>query len=111
LIAGDILAYQPPAAQFDLIVLANIHLAPEQRSPFFLSLASALAPGGHLFVTGHHLESLGRAGPPDPERLYTEERLADLFPTLHVEHLGRHEKERPNEHPLVDIVVWATRTA
>lgn len=110
LVKADLLAYRPPTAQFDLVVIANIHLAPPERERLFADAAAALALGGHLFVVGHHLDSLGRAGPPDPVRLYTEERLRDLFPTLRVDRLERHERSpEPGEQPLVDVIVWATR--
>lgn len=110
LVNADLLAYEPRVAQFDLAVVANIHLAPSEREPFFAAAGSALAPGGHLFVVGHHLGSLGRAGPPDPERLYTEERLAGLFPALQVDRLERYERRHEQgEPPLADVIVWASR--
>lgn len=111
LVEADLLTYQPPALSFDLVVVANIHVAPEQRADFFARAASALAPGGRLFVIGHHLDSLGRAGPPDPERLYTIERLEGLVPTLRIERLERREYPGgPGEVALADVVLWATTT-
>ncbi len=110
LVQADFLEYLARPVRFGLVVIANIHLAPPERRELFAAAATAVAPGGHLFVVGHHLESLGRAGPPDPDRLFSEERLSGLFPTLQIERIERYE--RPNdsgEPPLVDLVLWASR--
>ena len=102
--------YLATPRSFDLVVLANIHVPSADRPALLAAVARAVAPGGHLFVVGHHLDSLGRGGPPDPDRLYTEDRLAGAFPSCTVEQLER--RERPHDGdgpPLVDLVVWATR--
>ncbi|MHB1931273.1 MAG: class I SAM-dependent methyltransferase, partial [Acidimicrobiales bacterium] len=88
-IQADLLDYAPPAACFDLVVIANVHLLEPERTRLFAQASAALRVEGHLFVVGHHLDSLGRAGPPDPDRLYTEERLAGAFPTLEMDRLER----------------------
>lgn len=111
-ITADLLDYQPPAKQFDLVLVANVHVAPQDRRPLFAAAASALAPGGHLLVIGHHLDSLGRIGPPDPERLYTEAILVDLVPMLEVEQLRRFERPAlTGDQPAVDAVLWARAPA
>ncbi len=107
---SDLASYLASGPVFDLVVLANIHVPSVERAPLLASVAEAVAPGGHLFVLGHHLDSLGRGGPPDPDRLYTEERLADAFPGLTVEQMERKERHHDaDEPPLVDLVVWAAR--
>ena len=107
---ADLLNYEPAAQHFDLVVIANIHLLEPERGRLFARASEALCPGGHLFVVGHHLDSLGRAGPPEPDRLYTEELLREAFPTLSVERIQRHQRHgAPGEEPLTDIVVWAQR--
>lgn len=112
LIQADFLEYLARPVRFGLVVIANIHLAPPERRELFAAAASAVAPGGHLFVIGHHLDSLGRAGPPDPDRLFSEERFAGLFPTLQIERLERYERPGgAGEPPLVDLVLWASRAA
>lgn len=108
-VVADLFDYQPPAGQFDLVLVANLHVAAQDRPPLFAKAASALAPGGHLLVIGHHLDSFGRVGPPDPERLYTEAILVDLVPMLHVEAVRRFERPAaPGEQPAVDAILWAT---
>jgi SAM-dependent methyltransferase len=96
--------------QFDLVVLANIHPAPVDRGRLFRGAAGAVAPGGHLFVVGHHLDSLGRAGPPDGDRLYTEARLEGAFLGLELLEVRRLERAHGDAGvPVVDLVVWAAR--
>lgn len=108
LVQADVLTYVPPPASVDLVVVANLHVAPGEREGFFARVAASLAPGGHLYVVGHHLDSFGRAGPPFPERLYTEELLTTLLAPLAVE-VRRHERPaRDGEQALVAAVAWAT---
>jgi SAM-dependent methyltransferase len=116
---ADVAGYLGTGERFDLVVMANMHPAPNDRAALLAAASAVVAPGGHLFLIGHHLDSFGQAGPPDPERLYTDERLRDAFPGLTVERLERHERlggrggerltENPNPTRLVDMVVWAYR--
>jgi SAM-dependent methyltransferase len=111
-VVADMGEYLAGAGQFDLVVLAHIHPAAAERPGVLAAAAAAVAPGGHLFVIGHHLESLGRAGPPDAGRLYTEARLTGAFPGLEVARLERRGRPGPDgAPPLVDLVVWAARPA
>lgn len=113
----DVTEFLRRGGQFDLVVIANIHPTPNDRGPLLAAASAAVAPGGHLFLIGHHLDCLGQAGPPDPERLYTADRLRGAFPGLIVEKLERRERlgghggERRTDAPapvkLVDMVVWA----
>lgn len=108
LVNADVLTYAPPPASFDLVVVANLHFPPGERGEFFNRAAAAVSPGGHLYVVGHHLDSLGRAGPPFPDRLYTEDLLTSLLAPLEAE-VRRHERPaRDGGSPLVDTVAWAT---
>lgn len=108
---SDLLTYEFAPEYYDLVVIANIHLPLVQRDELFTHAAAALEMGGHVFLIGHHLDSLGRAGPPDPSILYTEESLRGAFPTLHIEQLDRLEREQPEgQDPLIDVVLWAVRT-
>ncbi len=111
-IEADLTEYAPAPGAFDLVVVANMHFHPPQRAHLFAAAAAALAPGGHLFVVGHHVESLGQAGPPDPERLYTEQMLASAFPTLTIEQLARTGEGDTGEHKgWQNIYLWAVRPA
>lgn len=112
LVQADLLEYRPPAGRFDLAVLANIHLRPGDLDHVLARAVEAIAPGGRLFVVGHHADSHGHHGPPDLARLFTEERLAAALPSgLVVERLERRERDSGSSldgKPDVSVLVWAT---
>lgn len=110
LVEADLTQYRPTPRSFDLVVVANIHLAPEVRADFFARASAAVAPGGHLFVIGHHLDSLGRSGPPDAERLFTLELAEGFAPGLVIDSLEREwsgGEERIDS--ISDVVLFAHR--
>jgi SAM-dependent methyltransferase len=107
---ADMNEFLARGGQFDLVVLANLHPDPAERDELFARTAAALAPGGHLFLVGHHIDSLGKAGPPRPERLYTEDVLQDAFPGLEVLRIERREgRHGDRDEPVTDIIAWAVR--
>ena len=73
--------WRPDPSYFDLVIVANLHPGPDRRGPILQHATEALCPGGHLYVVGHHLDNLGRHGPPDPDRLLTDERLRAALPS------------------------------
>ncbi|MGC8466097.1 MAG: class I SAM-dependent methyltransferase [Acidimicrobiales bacterium] len=108
LIQADLTTYQPPPKSFDLVVLANMHFSPEERTALFERFGAAVKPGGHFYVSGHHSESFGIAGPPDIERLFTEELLLELLTGFEVT-VERHERRTGDgDVVIVDAVAWAT---
>jgi SAM-dependent methyltransferase len=110
-VVTDMKKYLARGERFDLVVMANIHPAPAERAALMEAAAAAVGPGGHLFLVGHHLASLGRAGPPDPERLYVEDDLKDAFPGLEVLCLERRSRQvGDGAAPLYDLVAWAARS-
>ncbi len=127
---ADVLAWQPEESRFDLVIVANLHPGPDALAAVLARGARALRPGGHLYVVGHHVATLGRHGPPDPDRLLTADRLRSALPeTLSVEVLDTrhraadhgdpagdpagHPAGHPDGQPAGDTVVlaWATRPA
>lgn len=97
---------------YQLVILANMHLPVDARHHLFAIAAQAVAPGGHLYLVGHHVESLGLAGPPDPERLFTEALLSTAFPDLTTQQLGRTSDGDTSEHSTAgDVYLWAARPA
>lgn len=107
-VAGDVVEYLGRGELYDLVVLAFIQWIPEERARLLAAASAAVAPGGHLFLIGHHIASLGKGGPPQPERLYTEESLKDAFPGLKLMRLDRQERAAGDIRvPMVDIVAWA----
>ena len=106
---ADLMAFSP-RAPVELVVMANIHPAPAERIALFAHVADAVAPGGHLYVSGHHVEAVGVAGPPDSARLYTEEIVRDGFSGLDILRLERVVRAAEAEGPaVVDVVLWASR--
>jgi SAM-dependent methyltransferase len=111
---GDVRTWVPPTASYELVVMANVHLHQADLPGVLERLASALVPGGHLFVVGHDLANLGRHGPQDPELLLTVERLtAALPPALTIERIEQVMRARDDATtPHLDdvaVVAWATR--
>jgi SAM-dependent methyltransferase len=110
-IAADLATYAT-AGTYQLVVLANMHLPVDARDHLFATAEHSVAPGGHLYVVGHHVESLGLAGPPDPERLFTEALLSTAFPDLTAQQLGRTSHGDTSEHSTAgDVYLWAERPA
>ena len=109
-VVSDVVEYLANGSTFDLVVVSYMHPDSLGRSVLLSAAASAVRPGGHLFLVGHHLESLGNAGPPDPERLYTLDRIEGAFPGLTALVVERRERRRTDlPAPSVDVVAWLER--
>jgi SAM-dependent methyltransferase len=78
---------QPPSAE--LVVLANFHPPRAERLAIYARLHAAVAPGGVLFIIGHHRDSLGIVGPPDPDRLLDESEIQEAFAGWRLSRLER----------------------
>lgn len=99
-VCTDVFAWEPEESAFDLAIVANLHPGPEGLAAVLSSAAMALRPGGHLYVVGHHVSSFGRHGPPDPDRLLTEQRLEKAMPKeLAVELLETRQRPADHGHP------------
>ncbi|MGC8626996.1 MAG: methyltransferase domain-containing protein [Acidimicrobiales bacterium] len=104
-------SFQPAPGSYDLVVVADLRLAPGEREGFFARVAAAVAPGGHVYLAGRHEGSLGVAGPTGLELLYREELLAQLLPGMRLE-LRREERHMGDDGQiLVGAVVWASAPA
>jgi LmbE family N-acetylglucosaminyl deacetylase/SAM-dependent methyltransferase len=99
------------ADTFDLVVLAFVHPEPGELATMLGAAAAVVAPGGHLFVVGHHQRSLGVSGPPDPARLYSEEDLAEGVSGLDILGLEQRPGASDVTEPGIDVWVWARRPA
>ena len=98
-VQADLADWQPAEEGFDLAIVANLHPGPDTLARILSHAGRAIRPGGHLYVVGHHLSDLGRHGPPDPDRLLTDERLrAALPPGLEVELLQTRERRGDHDH-------------
>ena len=76
--------WTPPPAAFDLVILSYLQLPAETRKVAHAKAATALAPGGTIFLIAHHADNPehGVGGPPHPEVLFDETDLAGDFAGL-----------------------------
>ena len=75
----DVTEWVPAEAAYDLVALVYLQLPHERLRDVVRHACRAVAPGGTLFMVGHHLDNLehGVGGPQTAEVLYTEGDLAD----------------------------------
>jgi len=79
---ADITAWADDAT-YDLVTAHYLHPAPERRAAVTRTMASLVAPGGHLLIVGHHVLDLATTMPrPNIPELFTDadELLTHLDP-------------------------------
>ena len=99
-------------AAFELVVVSYMHPAPDERRALFERVARALVPGGHVFTVGVILADHGRRGPPDPERLYTLERVQQAlrgFEVLRCEQHAYEQEHSSGRRDVTDVVAVGRR--
>lgn len=107
---ADLLTYQPVLEFFDLVVIANIHLAPEERENLFGHAAAAVKVGGHLYIIGHHVDVFGKFGPPFRDRLYEESIFRNRFSGFSIQTLERRETLADVDQTKdVSLLLWALK--
>lgn len=76
----DVTELRLPADSLDLVLIAYIHVLPDDHDRMVRNLTGALRSGGHLLVVGHDTRNLaeGVSGPQDLERLYDPNHIAAL---------------------------------
>lgn len=76
----DVTAMTVASNSLDLLLVAYIHLLPDDHDRMLRSVTGTLRPGGHLVVVGHDTRNLeeGVSGPQDLERLYDPRHIATL---------------------------------
>lgn len=115
-VLADLLDYRPPARRFDLVALLYLQLPAPERTLVLGRAAAAVAPGGRLFVLGHHTRNLaeGHGGPKDAAVLFTPEDVTADLADLVVERAETVERQVPLEDGAacaIDALVLARRTA
>jgi SAM-dependent methyltransferase len=78
-IVGDATTWEPPAADFDLVVLFYLQLPAAGRRAAIRTAIRALAPDGTFLLVAHDLLNLteGHGGPQDAAVLTTAEAVVD----------------------------------
>jgi SAM-dependent methyltransferase len=113
----DILSWQPPAQQFDLVSVQFMQLPQAELQALHARLAAAVRPGGSLLVVGHHPSDLETSvhRPHHPELMFTAEQVAaKLDPqiwTIQVAAARPREVVDPDGQPVTiqDAVLHAVR--
>lgn len=106
----DLLTFQPDIEFYDLVVIANIHLAPEGREKLFDRAAAAVKTGGHLYIIGHHVDVFGKFGPPILDHLYDESIFRNRFSEFSIETLERRETLSDiDQSKDVSMLLWARK--
>lgn len=111
-VVDDATTYRPGKA-FDLVIIFYLQLPQDQVATAFEHAIAAMAPGGTFFAVGHALSNLtdGYGGPPMPEILWSEDRIAPLLTGLEIVELGERERYvEAADATAIDLVAWATRT-
>ena len=111
-VEADWREYRLAGSSFDLAVIAYMHPEVDDRAAMFQWAAETLVPGGHLFVVGVDLVDQGRRGPPDPERLYTPERMREALrglDLLRCESIAYEAESRDGRREVTDVVGIARR--
>ncbi|MGE0255681.1 MAG: class I SAM-dependent methyltransferase [Alphaproteobacteria bacterium] len=93
---ADLRDWKYPAAAYELVVLAFVHVEVGERAGLHAEIAATLRPGGHLLLEGFTPAHLGRkGGPKTADRMFTAATLADDFSGLDILHLEECEVELP----------------
>jgi SAM-dependent methyltransferase len=113
-VEADLRGYQPGPAAYDLVLLAYVHLPPDEFGALLATAASALAPGGTLLVVGHDADNISRGygGPQDPRVLHRVQDVVAALPGLDIQRAE--QARRPvltgdGERTAIDTVVRAQR--
>jgi hypothetical protein len=113
-VADVIEGYRPRPGAFDVVLIAYLHLPPEDTATVLRTAATAVTPGGILLVVGHDVTNLSDScgGPQDPQRLYSPELITAHLAGWRIERAER--ARRPVEtdagsRDAIDTVVRAVK--
>lgn len=113
-IDADVREYEPPG-EFDLVLIAYLHLPAGQNATVIRRAAAALAPGGTFLLIGHDRTNLtdGVGGPQDPDVLHTPEdvvtALGDAVAIRRAERVTRDVETDDHRGAAIDTLVLAVR--
>lgn len=112
-VVADVLTFRPNDP-VELVIICYLQLPADQRRTAMRNAASALAPGGTIFVVAHDSRNLtdGTGGPSDPTVLYTAaDVVGDIDGLgLSVEQAGEVLREVADaERPAIDCLLRAVR--
>ncbi|SNR55874.1 Methyltransferase domain-containing protein [Haloechinothrix alba] len=113
LVRADVTSWRPPAAAFDLVLVAYLQIPHGELVPVLRAAAGAVAPGGSMFVVGHDRDNLthGTGGPQDVGVLYTVDVVAGALDALRVHRAEQVTRTIPTDdghRTAIDTLVMAT---
>jgi SAM-dependent methyltransferase len=111
-VCADLVAYEPEAEAFDLVLLLYLHISPAERRSVLARAAGALAPGGTLLLIGHDRTNMtdGVGGPSDPTIHFTPDEIAAELKGLEIEKAERVLRDvRGEERNAIDALVRARK--
>src|SRR5579883_314078 len=111
-IAADLLDYEPERGAYEAVVIAYLHLQPDDMRRVLGKARDALADGGTLLVVGHDVTNLteGTGGPQDPAILYTPDVIVEAVTPLSIERAERVLRHVDGaDRPAIDTLVVAVR--
>jgi SAM-dependent methyltransferase len=109
---ADLVDYEPPEAEYDLVVVLYLHIPLVERRGVLGRAAAAVAAGGTFLFVGHDLRNLtdGVGGPSDPTLLATPDDIAAELSGLDVERAERVLRDVSGEsRDAIDTLVRARR--
>jgi SAM-dependent methyltransferase len=112
LVCADLVAYEPKAEAFDLVLLLYLHIPPVERRSVLAGAAGALAPGGTLLLIGHDRTNMtdGVGGPSDPTIHFTPDEIAAELKGLEIEKAERVLRDvRGEDRDAIDALVRARK--
>ena len=96
-----------PARQYDLVLIAYVHLPGQSWTDLISRAAGWVAPVGHLYLVGHDVISAGVSGPPAPDLLWDPEAAAKAVGDLKVLRAEQRVRILDEGREAVDTVVFA----
>ena len=115
-IEADVTTFEPPRGAFHLAIISYLQVPGDERRTVLAHAASALEPGGMLFMIGHALLNLteGVGGPRDADVLWEPAEilgeLAALGLSIHrVEHVRRPFETPEGVKEAIDTLAQAER--
>lgn len=116
-VQADVGDYQPPAGEFDLVILLYLQVPDPVLRTAVSGASRALAPGGTFLLIGHDVDNLerGHGGPPDPGILQSPDQVTGLLDddlqVVAAQRVDRMVDTPDGPRTAIDTLVRATRPA
>ena len=115
-IETDVTSFTPAAGAFQLVIIAYLHLPETSRRTVLEHAASALSPGGILFMIGHARLNLteGVGGPQRSDLLWEPSEIRSEVAALglmvqRAEHVRRRVETAEGSRDAIDTLLRAQR--